>query len=71
MRISIETKVVGIPFEQRIEVSNFSLSQMDEDLIKEQITGEILRAENRFLSEIFLRGVKDYEKSLTIPPCQP
>jgi len=58
MRISIETKVAGIPFEQRIEVSNFSLSQMDEDLIKEQITREILRAENRFLSEIFLRGLR-------------
>jgi len=29
MRISIETKIAGIPFEQRIEVSNFSLSQMD------------------------------------------
>ena len=70
MRISIETKVAGIPFEQRIEVSNFSLSQMDEDLIKEQITREILRAENRFLSEIFLRGAKAYEKNLTTP-CQP
>ena len=71
MRISIETKVAGIPFEQRIEVSNFTLSQIDEDLIKEQITREILRAENRFLSEIFLRGIKAYEKNLTTPPCQP
>jgi len=65
MRISIETKVAGIPFEQRIEVSNFSLSQMDEDLIKEQITREILRAEYSFLSNIFMLGAKAYETKLT------
>jgi hypothetical protein len=65
MKIRIETKLAGLPFEQIISISDEELNLFDKELLQSVVERNIVQAERDFLSMIYHFGVKGYNEKLS------